>query len=339
MMVIERTSMITPIPDTNTAESIMYGSKYKFAKSSKFYWDSVEDYLIKLQKQMTVDIIDPAFCEYVVKRNPMMIYASEPPVDSVDRIKDLHTLRILLNVKKALHDVEIRRTENLQYAQIHGISEYSAKMREGGIEDDVWKAATLRYDEPIEFDTIRAKRDMDEKVAKYDAEILQRRIQQYRKMRDMATQMAEEKETESNDTKEEPNIELNIVKEVEEVDVDILKEIEIPDDIDSSEEFEDSEESETEETASENTEPNEYSEPNDGIKDDPDVIDSDFGQPLGSSPDDKGGIEDEENEDYDDNETEDGCDDEQPEILDCGSDAVEEVTGEETTEDDREEEI
>ncbi|MFA6804228.1 MAG: hypothetical protein WCR24_07065 [Candidatus Methanomethylophilaceae archaeon] len=336
MATIERSSMITPIPDTNTAESIMYGSKYRFAKSSKFYWDSVEDYLIKLQKEMTLDIIDPAFCEYVVKRNPMMIYASEPPVDSVDRIKDLHTLRILLNVKKALHDVEIRRTENLQYAQIHGISEYSAKMREGGIDDDVWKAATLRYDEPIEFDTIRAKRDMDEKVAKYDAEILQRRIQQYRKMRDMVTQMTEE-ETKEDVPEEEPEIELNIVKEVEEVDVDILKVIEIDEDPESSDESEESEGYEDEGTASESVEPNDYSEPNDGVKDDPDVIESDSGQPIGGIPEEEGGIEDED-EEYDDVQTEDDCHDEQSEILGDGSDPVEEVNEEETTEYDPEEE-
>ena len=79
----------------------------------------------------------------------------------------------------------------------------------------------------------------------YDAEILQRRIQQYRKMRDMVTQMTRKRQRRC--PEEKPEIELNIIKEVEEVDVDILKVIEIDEDPESSDESEESEGYETKE--------------------------------------------------------------------------------------------
>jgi len=286
-MTTEYSSVITPIPDANTAESIAYGSNYEFAKSSKFYWDSVEDYLLKLLKTTMLDIIDPVFCEYVVRRNPAMIYAKEPPVDSVDRIRDLHTLKILLNMKKALHEVDIRRTENLQYAQIHGIAEHSAKMRENGIDEDLWKASTLRYDEPIEYDTIRAKRDMDEKMAKYDAKILERRIQEYRRMRDMEATIQEE------ESKQEPAIE--IVREIEELEIPIYKEIDVT---------EESEYEEEETTASENGEPNDCSDSNDETMDDGEAVECDCNQPAGGDPGDYQEGEDDEEDQRTEDDTE-----------------------------------
>lgn len=154
-------SIIQPIPDENTSEAIMFGSQYMFAKSSKYFWDQTQDLMDREIGKLMASIIDPDFALFVVKHRPDMIYARQPPVNDPDKIRDLWTLRQIIAWGTGEELLDVYRTENRMWAMMHGISEYSAKLLEGGISERQWKAATLGFDLPIEYETIRTITDHD----------------------------------------------------------------------------------------------------------------------------------------------------------------------------------
>lgn len=161
MVMNESMSIIRPIPDENTSEAIMYGSQYMFAKSSKYFWDQTQDIMDREIRRLIESIRDPEFALFVVKHRPDMIHSTEPPVNEPDRIRDLWTLRQIVAWGTGEELLEVYRTENLMWAMMHGISEYSGKLLEHGITQQEWKAATLGFDLPIEYDTIRTIADHD----------------------------------------------------------------------------------------------------------------------------------------------------------------------------------
>lgn len=157
----ESMSIIQPIPDENTSEAIMYGSQYMFAKSSKYFWDQTEDLMDREIRILMESIIDPDFALFVVRHRPDMIYAATPPTNEPDQIRDLWTLRRIIAWGTGQEMLDVYRTENQMWAMMHGISEYSGKLLEGGITERQWKAATLGFDLPIEYETIRTIADHD----------------------------------------------------------------------------------------------------------------------------------------------------------------------------------
>lgn len=156
--------VIPPIPDETTSEAILYGTQYKFAKSSKFYWDMVEDVLNTELAGLRRRLIDPSFCAYVLRYRRDLIFASEPAVNHPRQVQDLRTLAEIVKRGSALRDLAIRRKKNLLYAKMIGISEYSETIKDK-ISESEWKSATIAYDEPIDFETIRALQDGDEEKA------------------------------------------------------------------------------------------------------------------------------------------------------------------------------
>jgi len=220
MLQNEQLSVITPIPDDNTSESIMYGSAYLFAKSSKNYWDSMEDYTRREIETLKYKIKNPEFCAWVLRCNKNLIYTDNPPVDTIDKIRDLHTLKEIIKRGTAIREIDIRRTENLMYSQLIGISEYSSKMLENGISDKTWKSATIGYDTPIEYETIRAKRDEDEKQAIYDAQEYQQANSEFKTCQKQLTEQYNEYIRQRKETKELEDVEseeiqpFSILKEI-----------------------------------------------------------------------------------------------------------------------------
>lgn len=221
MPMSEPISVITPIPDRNTSESIMYGSAYLFGKSATYYWDSVEDQLRREIAQLKHLLRDDKFCSWVVNVNPMLMFMPNPPVDTIEKIRDLRTLKEIVKRGTSLREVEVRRTENQMYSQLVGISEYSGKMLESGISDKMWKSATIGFDLPIEYDTVRSKKDEDEKLAYYESEDLVEAEKQFKERqmqlaREYEEYLAEKAEAERIANEEPEEVELNIFREIEE---------------------------------------------------------------------------------------------------------------------------
>ena len=121
---------IPPIPDEYTAESITYGSAYRFWKSAKYYWDQVEDQLRHDIDDLKGSIRDPRFAAFIMESNRYAIFANPPPFDDPNKIRDCWTLREIVRKGTALYDLQLRRTENRMWAEMVGVSEYSARLNE-----------------------------------------------------------------------------------------------------------------------------------------------------------------------------------------------------------------
>lgn len=168
--VFPSTTTIATFPDVNTGEAIMYGSKYLFAKSVKFYWDSVESELRHQEADLKKQIRDPEFASYVLSHRPNMIFSREAPTNDLEQIRDLRVLKEIIKVGTSIKKVQLLREKNLMYARMHGIAEYSDNVLKDGITEETWKAATAEDNRPIDFDTIRALIDDDKMKAKIEAE-------------------------------------------------------------------------------------------------------------------------------------------------------------------------
>ena len=161
---------IFPIPDEYTANAIMYGSAYTFQLSSKFYWDQVQDQLEQDIERLKRKLINKEFAAYVMNNAQHMVFANPPPSNNPDEIRDLWTLREIVRKGTALYDLQLRRTENRMWAEMVGVSEYSARLNEKGVSEDQWKAATMGQMVPIEFESIRALRDYEPIEAKKEVD-------------------------------------------------------------------------------------------------------------------------------------------------------------------------
>lgn len=250
------TSIIKSVPDTNTKEAILYGSEYIFAKSAKYFWDQVEDSLKKRMTETLTEIQDLDFARFVINEAPHLLTISNPPLE-IDQIRDLRVLSEWIGLRKALYLLEIRRKENDQYARLVGVSEYS--QQRGTITETDWKAAILQSNDPLDYESIRAVKDMDAKLSEYESHYAQERMNAYRKYRGMVERELEEESEESSE--EESDDAAELIDDVEDDGLDsieIYKEVEIEDD--GSEEEDDQEElledsdDETEEESDDTTE-------------------------------------------------------------------------------------
>ncbi len=161
--------VIDPIPDDNTSRAIAYGSMYKFAASSKYFWDETEHLMdIEIAKLMR-KIKDPEFALYVVKNRSDMIWANNPPVPEPDRIRDLWTLRQIIGWGTGKEILDVYRRENLLYASMCGVSEYSEQLLAGGISQSMWASATTGLIQPIDYESVRTVKDREELISRRDA--------------------------------------------------------------------------------------------------------------------------------------------------------------------------
>ena len=217
--------LITPIPDDNTCEAIVFGSAYKFAKSSKFFWDAVEDLIRKEIEALKGQLKDKEFCAYVLNSPGLrsMIYRKSPPVSEPDKIKDLWTLRRISNLCSGLVNLDAMRKQNVMWSSMTGVREYTAKLMDSGISDSQWKVAADGIDMPIEYETVRAILEGDEAESMRDAdrisedmeahrrecEQFERDLENYRRLRE--AEPDDDAEVEDDDLPE-----LRIFREVEE---------------------------------------------------------------------------------------------------------------------------
>lgn len=222
------TSIIQSVPDTNTKEAILYGSEYIFAKSAKYFWDQVEDDLKKRMIETLMEIQDPDFARFVINEAPHLLTISNPPLE-IDQIKDLRVLSEWIGLRKALYLLEIRRKENDQYARLVGVSEYS--QQRGTITEADWKAAILQSNDPLDYESIRAIKDMDAKLSEYESHYAQERMNAYRKYRGMVERELEEKS--EDESEDESGDAAELIDDAEDDDLDVIeiyKEVEIEDD-------------------------------------------------------------------------------------------------------------
>ena len=175
--------IITPIPEDNTSEAIVYGSAYRFAKSSKFFWDELEDMLIQEIEDLKGQLIDREFCSHILNSPGLrsMIFRKSPPVSDPNQIKDLWTLRRISNLGSGLHYLDAMRKQNLMWATMTGVKEYTSKMMDLGISDRQWKVASDGIDMPIEYATVRGILERDEQQSLKDAEEIEEDMESRRR--------------------------------------------------------------------------------------------------------------------------------------------------------------
>lgn len=188
-------SIIKSVPDSNSKEAILYGSEYIFAKSARYFWDQVEDHLKKKLAETLDEINDMEFALFVVNEAPNLLTMTSPPLE-IDQIRDLRVLSEWIDIRKALYLLEIKRKENDQYARLVGVSEYSRQR--GTITETDWKAAILQANDPLDYESIRAIKDMDAKLSEYESQYEQERMNAYRRFRGMA-EHSEEAETDKSE--------------------------------------------------------------------------------------------------------------------------------------------
>lgn len=140
------------LPDSNTSEAILYGSAYTEIKSILWTWDEISDYLERKAESLESQIMDRDWCAEVLRTNPYLIYSRSPPVNEVEHLKDLFTLRQLCKAEAAIRRVEGYRQQNIAWARMKGIQEYVRGLEGRGISESDWKAATSDWNtQPITF--------------------------------------------------------------------------------------------------------------------------------------------------------------------------------------------
>lgn len=177
--VFEQTVLITR-PDANTAEAITYGDEYQFYKSSKWWWDALEDELNRQLEQEMAKLRDIEFCSYVVNNRPNMIWSRQPPVNEPDKQRDLMQLREVVKRGTALRDLNVRRTKNEMYARLKGVDKHTKEIREKSIiSDNAWMAATCGKNDHIDYEMLRELLDDDRDKAAREAEQMELSIKEY----------------------------------------------------------------------------------------------------------------------------------------------------------------
>ncbi len=143
------------LPDSNTAEAILYGPSYGWIKSALWAWDEMEDYLIRKADSLDSQIMNREWAYSVMTGNRYLVFARSPPVNEVSKLKDLFTLRALCKCVAGLHKIGEYRRQNLAWARMKGIQQYVGGMEGRGISESEWKAATASYNmEPINYDYV-----------------------------------------------------------------------------------------------------------------------------------------------------------------------------------------
>ena len=145
------------LPDSNTAEAILYGPAYSRIKSILWAWDEMEDYLIRKADSLNGQIMDREWAYNVIRYNRYLLFARSPPVNEVSKLNDLFTLRSLCKCVAGIHKINEYRRQNIAWARMKGIEQYVGSMAGRGISENEWKAATASYNnQPITYDYVHS---------------------------------------------------------------------------------------------------------------------------------------------------------------------------------------
>ena len=178
-------SVLVTRPDANTAEAITYGDEYQFYKSSKWWWDAVEDELNKQLEQEIAKLRDIEFCSYVVNNRPSMIWSRQPTVNEPDKLRDLMQLREVIKRGTAIRNLNVRRAKNEMYARLKGVDKHTKEIREKScISDNAWMAATCGKNDHIDYEMLRELLDDDRQKAVRDAEEMEMSIAEYNRAKE-----------------------------------------------------------------------------------------------------------------------------------------------------------
>lgn len=140
------------LPDLNTAQAISFGPAYEEMTGIMWAWDSMEDHLMQVSQSLESQLMDRAWCAEVLRRNRYMIFARSPPVNEVQHLRDLQTLRQLCKVQAALHKIDEYRQKNIAWARMQGIKQYVDGLKGTGISESRWKASTSEWNtRPINY--------------------------------------------------------------------------------------------------------------------------------------------------------------------------------------------
>ncbi len=143
------------LPDNNTSEAILYGKAYSWIKSAMWAWDEMMEYLENKANSLESQIIDREWSYKVMRYNPYLIMARSPPVNEVDHLKDLFTLKSLVKVLSGMRKIEQYRRQNLAWARQQGIEQYVGSLSGRGITEAQWKAATASFNmQPINYQSV-----------------------------------------------------------------------------------------------------------------------------------------------------------------------------------------
>lgn len=143
------------LQDENTSEAILYGPAYSWIKNILWIWDEIEEYLRRKADSLDSQIIDREWSYYVMTHNPYMIQARSPPVNEVNRLNDLFTLKSLTKCLTAIRKLKEYRKQNVAWARMKGIENYIKGMEGRGITENEWGIANSSYVmEPINYDTV-----------------------------------------------------------------------------------------------------------------------------------------------------------------------------------------
>ncbi len=218
----EGVPLITPIPDDNTSEAILYGSKYRFAKSSHFMWDAVENEMRAEIERLKRTLIDREFCAHVMTTCPNMIMSRRPPVSHPDKIRDLWTLRRIVNIGSGLERLDVIRRQNEMWAVMQGAREYTkGLMDRGEITESRWRSATCGYDLDLSYEAVRASIDRDDLQAAKETETILDDWETYRRKceafdRDFENTRRAMDLPDEDDDEDDDIPDIRILKEVEE---------------------------------------------------------------------------------------------------------------------------
>ncbi len=143
------------LPDSNTSEAILYGPAYSWIKSALWAWDEMEDYLMRKADSLESQIMDRKWASDVLRTNRYLIFSRSPPVNELSKLQDLVTLRELCKTVAGIRKVNEYRKHNIAWARMKGIQQYVGSMKDRGITEAEWKAATASYNmEPINYDYV-----------------------------------------------------------------------------------------------------------------------------------------------------------------------------------------
>lgn len=174
-------SIMVPRPDSNTSEAILYGDEYQFYKSAMWWWDAVRNELEKQLEAEKAKLRDPEFCLYVLERHPGMIWSKQPPVNEIERLRDIRQLREVIRRGTAIRNLEVRRANNEMYAKLKGIDKHVKEVRENGVSETMWMAATSGRNQQIDFEMLREILDDDRLRAEADAREIELTIAERRR--------------------------------------------------------------------------------------------------------------------------------------------------------------
>ena len=128
----------------------------------------------------------------MLERRPNMIWSKQPPLNEMDKLRDLRQLREVIRRGTAIRNLEVRRANNEMYAKLKGIDKHVKEVRQTGISETMWMAATSGRNQQIDYEMLREILDDDKLKAEAEAEEIGLSLAERRKENERFQQEYEE---------------------------------------------------------------------------------------------------------------------------------------------------